>query len=105
MPRLRHDGAPKGAFGVLEAQLPSEQAAIVEERIRPSGPLSKQGFQLGRSTRNVALRAEDVGQRCTDPDLFDIFVRRKVYRRYAEMFLDKEQVDEVDESRIPGYQP
>jgi HD-GYP domain-containing protein (c-di-GMP phosphodiesterase class II) len=40
-----------------------------------------------------------------DPDLFDIFVRKKVYRRYAEMFLDKEQIDEVDESRIPGYQP
>jgi HD-GYP domain-containing protein (c-di-GMP phosphodiesterase class II) len=40
-----------------------------------------------------------------DPDLFDIFVRKKVYRRYAEMFLDKEQIDEVDESRIPGYRP
>jgi HD-GYP domain-containing protein (c-di-GMP phosphodiesterase class II) len=40
-----------------------------------------------------------------DPDLFDIFVRRKVYQRYAEMFLDPEQIDVVDESRIPGYQP
>ncbi len=38
-----------------------------------------------------------------DPDLFDVFVRRKVYLRYAEMFLDKEQIDEVDESKIPGY--
>ena len=40
-----------------------------------------------------------------DPDLFDIFVRRRIYRRYAEMFLDSEQIDEVDESRIPGYGP
>ncbi len=40
-----------------------------------------------------------------DPDLFDIFVRRKVYLRYAEMFLDKEQIDAVDEGRIPGYAP
>jgi HD-GYP domain-containing protein (c-di-GMP phosphodiesterase class II) len=40
-----------------------------------------------------------------DPDLFDVFVRGKVYRRYAEMFLDKEQIDEVDESKIPGYVP
>jgi HD-GYP domain-containing protein (c-di-GMP phosphodiesterase class II) len=40
-----------------------------------------------------------------DPDLFDIFVRRKVYRRYAEMFLDPEQIDDVDEARIPGYKP
>ncbi|MGH8765582.1 MAG: GAF and HD-GYP domain-containing protein [Burkholderiales bacterium] len=40
-----------------------------------------------------------------DPDLFDVFVRQKVYRRYADMFLDKEQIDEVDETKIPGYQP
>ena len=40
-----------------------------------------------------------------DPDLFDIFVRMKVYRRYAEMFLEREQIDDVDESKIPGYQP
>jgi HD-GYP domain-containing protein (c-di-GMP phosphodiesterase class II) len=40
-----------------------------------------------------------------DPDLFDVFVRKKVYRRYAEAFLDKEQIDEVDESKIPGYTP
>jgi HD-GYP domain-containing protein (c-di-GMP phosphodiesterase class II) len=40
-----------------------------------------------------------------DPDLFDVFVRKKVYQRYAELFLDKEQIDEVDESRIPGYSP
>jgi HD-GYP domain-containing protein (c-di-GMP phosphodiesterase class II) len=40
-----------------------------------------------------------------DPDLFDIFVRKKVYQRYAEMFLDKEQIDAVDESKVPGYRP
>jgi len=38
-----------------------------------------------------------------DPDLFDVFVRRRVYQRYAEMFLDKEQIDGIDESKIPGY--
>jgi HD-GYP domain-containing protein (c-di-GMP phosphodiesterase class II) len=40
-----------------------------------------------------------------DPDLFDVFVRRKVYLRYAEMFLDKEQIDDVDVSRVPGFAP
>lgn len=38
-----------------------------------------------------------------DPDLFDIFVRERVYLRYAEQFLDREQIDEVDVARIPGY--
>ncbi len=40
-----------------------------------------------------------------DPDLFDIFVRDKVYLLYAREFLDPEQIDEVDEKRIPGYKP
>ncbi len=30
---------------------------------------------------------------------------RGVYRKYADLFLDKEQIDEVDESKIPGYSP
>ena len=38
-----------------------------------------------------------------DPDLFDVFVRRKVYLKYAEAFLDPGQVDPVDESAVPGY--
>jgi len=38
-----------------------------------------------------------------DPDLFDIFVRKKVYLRYAEQFLDPNQIDAVEESAIPGF--
>jgi HD-GYP domain-containing protein (c-di-GMP phosphodiesterase class II) len=40
-----------------------------------------------------------------DPDLFDVFIRQKVYLRYAQQFLDPEQIDEVDEAGIPGYAP
>ncbi len=40
-----------------------------------------------------------------DPDLFDVFIRQKVYLRYAERFMNASQIDTVDESRIPGYQP
>ncbi len=40
-----------------------------------------------------------------DPDLFDVFVRKKVYLRYAEQFLDPDQIDEVDENKIPGFAP
>lgn len=38
-----------------------------------------------------------------DPDLFDVFVREKVYLEYAKQFLDPDQIDAVDESGIPGY--
>jgi hypothetical protein len=37
-----------------------------------------------------------------DPDLFDIFLREKVYLSYAEQFLDAEQIDHVDLAKIPG---
>ncbi len=40
-----------------------------------------------------------------DPDLFDIFIHEKIYMRYAEKFLEPEQIDEVDETKIPGYVP
>ena len=32
-----------------------------------------------------------------DPDLFDVFVRQKVYLDYAERFLDPAQIDTIDE--------
>ena len=38
-----------------------------------------------------------------DPDLFDVFVREKVYLEYAKQFLDSDQIDTVDEQMIPGY--
>ncbi len=40
-----------------------------------------------------------------DPDLFNVFIREKVYLTYAKQFLKPEQIDEVDESKIPGYTP
>ena len=40
-----------------------------------------------------------------DPDLFDVFVRKQVYLRYAEAYLDPDQIDVVDHSKIPGFIP
>lgn len=40
-----------------------------------------------------------------DPDLFDIFIREKVYLDYGKKFLDPEQIDEVDVTKIKGYTP
>ena len=38
-----------------------------------------------------------------DPDLFEVFLQKKVYLKYAEVFLDPEQIDDVDVSAVPGY--
>jgi HD-GYP domain-containing protein (c-di-GMP phosphodiesterase class II) len=72
------------------------EALTAKDRPYKKGKTLSESLEiLGRMRQNQHI----------DPDLFDIFVRRRVYRRYAEMFLDKEQIDEVDESKIPGYQP
>jgi HD-GYP domain-containing protein (c-di-GMP phosphodiesterase class II) len=38
-----------------------------------------------------------------DPDIFDIFIRKQVYMQYANAFLDKKQIDDVQLEKIPGY--
>lgn len=38
-----------------------------------------------------------------DPELFHVFVKEKVYLEYAKKFMDPSQIDQVDESKIPGY--
>jgi len=34
-----------------------------------------------------------------------VFLRERVYRQYAERYLDPHQIDEVDWSKIPGVSP
>jgi HD-GYP domain-containing protein (c-di-GMP phosphodiesterase class II) len=62
---------------------------------KPGKKLSESLEILGRFKQNGHV----------DPDLFDVFVRDRVYLQYAREFLDPEQIDEVDENRIPGYTP
>jgi HD-GYP domain-containing protein (c-di-GMP phosphodiesterase class II) len=38
-----------------------------------------------------------------DSDLFNIFVRNRVYEKYAKEFMDPSQIDTVDVTKIPGY--
>ena len=72
------------------------EALTAKDRPYKKGKTLSESLEiLGRFSQNGHI----------DPDLFDVFVRRKVYLRYAEMFLDKEQIDDVDESKIPGYTP
>jgi HD-GYP domain-containing protein (c-di-GMP phosphodiesterase class II) len=40
-----------------------------------------------------------------DPDLFDIFIRSKIYMQFARKNMDERQIDAIDEAQIPGYQP
>jgi HD-GYP domain-containing protein (c-di-GMP phosphodiesterase class II) len=101
--RMDGKGYPKG----LTREQMSVQArcmgiADIFEALTAKDRPYKKGKTLSESLEILGRMKQN---QHVDPDLFDIFVRRKVYRRYAEMFLDKEQLDEVDESKIPGFQP
>ena len=70
------------------------EALTAKDRPYKKGKTLTESLQiLGRFRQNGHI----------DPDLFDIFVRERVYLRYAKEFLDPEQIDAVDEARIPGY--
>jgi len=101
--RMDGKGYPKG----LKREQMSVQArcmgiADIFEALTAKDRPYKKGKTLSESLEILGRMKEN---QHIDADLFDVFVRRKVYRRYAEMFLDKEQIDDVDESKIPGYRP
>ena len=101
--RMDGKGYPKG----LTREQMSVQARVMgiadifealtakDRPYKPGKTLSESLAILGRLKQNGHV----------DPDLFDIFVREKVYLRYAREFLDPEQIDEVDETTITGYTP
>ncbi|MDG4813302.1 HD domain-containing phosphohydrolase [Hydrogenovibrio sp. 3SP14C1] len=60
----------------------------------------KKAKTLSESLRILGFMKQD-GH--IDPDLFNLFIRDKVYLTYAKAYLNPSQIDEVDHSQIPGY--
>jgi HD-GYP domain-containing protein (c-di-GMP phosphodiesterase class II) len=61
-------------------------------------------YKAGKTlTECLAIMGRMKLDRHIDPDVFDAFVKHKVYLKYAEEFLTEDQIDEVDHARIPGY--
>jgi HD-GYP domain-containing protein (c-di-GMP phosphodiesterase class II) len=61
-------------------------------------------YKRGKTlTESLAILGKFKESGHIDADLFDVFVREKVYLEYAKQFLDPDQIDAVDESKIPGY--
>lgn len=102
--RMDGKGYPKG----LRREDMSPQARIMgiadifEALTAPDRPYNKNGKTLSEALA-ILGRMKDGGH--VDPDLFDVFVRRKVYLQYAQAHLNPQQIDEVDLSRLSGYAP
>jgi HD-GYP domain-containing protein (c-di-GMP phosphodiesterase class II) len=52
----------------------------------------KRGMRLSQA---LGIMEKMVHNGHIDPDLFEVFVRERVYQRYAEQFLDPAQIDTV----------
>jgi len=62
----------------------------------------KKGKTLSDSL-NILGKMKEGGH--VDPDLFDVFIRSKVYLKYAHEYLEPQQIDEIDEAKLPGFSP
>ena len=74
--------------------------ADIFEALTASDRPYKKGKKLSECLKIMGRMKKD---QHIDPDIFEVFIRERVYLDYAEEFLDPEQIDEIDESLIPGY--
>ncbi|KEA62181.1 ABC-type amino acid transport protein [Marinobacterium lacunae] len=73
-------------------------ADIFEALTSPDRPY-KEGMKLSQALTIIGRKVED---NQIDGELFTIFVRQGIYKRYAELFMAESQIDEPDLDKLPG---
>jgi len=64
---------------------------------------SDRPYKLGKTlSESLTILGRMKLEHHVDPDLFDVFLRERVYLEYARRFLPAGQIDAIDWSRIPG---
>lgn len=101
--RMDGKGYPRG----LTREQMSVQARVmgiadIFEALTAGDRPYKDGKSLSEAIRILALMKND---NHIDPDLFEVFLREKVYLRYAKRFLPAHQIDQIDWDKIPGLAP
>ena len=96
--KLDGTGYPKG----LKADEMSVQAkmmaiADIYEALTAADRPYKDGKKLSQAMRIMGFMKNDYE---IDADLFEIFVREGVYKKYAKKYIEKNQIDLVDESSV-----
>ena len=101
--RMDGKGYPKG----LTREQMSVQARVmgiadIFEALTASDRPYKNGKTLSES---LTILGRMKLESHVDPDLFDVFLRERVYLDYARRFLPPEQIDRIDWAKIPGVSP
>ncbi|MGZ4968947.1 MAG: HD domain-containing phosphohydrolase [Methylobacter sp.] len=89
--RMDGKGYPKG-LNREEMSIPARAMAIADvfEALTAKDRPYKQGKKLSEALFILKKLKED---NHIDPDLYDAFIKQKIYRKYAEKFLDDFQID------------
>lgn len=88
-------GYPKGLTrDEMSVQARVMAVADIFEALTAADRPYKDGKKLSECLR---IMAKMVKNNHIDPDIYDIFIREKVYLKYAEAFVDPAQIDDVSE--------
>jgi HD-GYP domain-containing protein (c-di-GMP phosphodiesterase class II) len=101
--RMDGKGYPKG---LTREQMPIQARVMGIADIFEALTAKDRPYKEGKTlTESLTILGKFKQNGHIDPDLFDVFIREKVYLDYARQFLKPEQIDAVDEGKIPGYVP
>ena len=91
--RMDGKGYPKGLVrDQMSVQARVMGIADIFEALTAKDRPYKAGMKLSQA---VAIMSKFKDNGHIDPDLFDIFIQKGIYRLYAEQFLDPSQIDDV----------
>lgn len=100
--RMDGKGYPNGLMGFeMSVQARLMAVADIFEALTASDRPYKDGKKISECLHILGRMKLD---NHIDPDVFDVFIREKVYLTYAEEFLSAKQIDDIDHSSIPGYE-
>ncbi len=100
--RMDGKGYPRGLTRE-QMSVPARMMGIADvfEALTAPERSYKKPMSLSQSLTIMGRMVED---NHLDPDLFRLFVDKRVYLTYAEQFLTDAQIDDVDLEQLPGYQ-
>jgi len=101
--KLDGTGYPQGIFaGDLSVPARAMAIADVFEALTASDRPYKPAKKLSETMRIMGFMKRD---NHLDPQLFDLFVTEQVYLRFAELYLDPDLIDAVDEEALLSITP
>ncbi len=101
--RMDGTGYPNG-LTQEQMSVPARMLAIADvfEALTSVSRPYKKGMKLSQALSILGRMKQD---NHVDSQLFDVFIDQKVYLKFAEEYLNPEQIDEVDLNNLPGYSP